>query len=145
MAGPPIVGPLAIGLAGLLTALAALHLGWAFGLTWPAPKGGSLAAYASGGQRSPGRALTIAVAAAILAGAAVILAFRAPLAAPWDGLTAVAYATLTAVFLLRGAAGYLPPVWRYAVGTPFHRLNRLYYSPLCLLIGAGLVLNATLR
>ena len=138
-------GPLALGLTGLLTAIAGLHLAWAFGLTWPAPKGGSLAAYASGGRRAPGRALTIAVAAAIFAGAGVILAFRAPLVAPWGGLAALAYAGLTAVFLLRGAAGYAPPIWRYAEGTPFHRLNRLYYSPLCLLIGGGLVLNATLR
>ncbi len=140
-----MAGPLALGLAGLLTALAGLHLGWAFGLSWPAPKGGSLAAYASGGRRSPGRGLTVAVAAAILAGAAVILAFSAPLASPWRLLATLAYAGLTAVFLLRGAAGYVPPIWRYAEGAPFHRLNRLYYSPLCLLIGAGLVLNATLH
>jgi hypothetical protein len=137
--------PLALGLAGLLAAIAALHLAWAFGLTWPAPKGGSLAAYASGGRRAPGRAPTVAVAAAILAGAAVILAFGSPLAAPWGRLAALAYAGLTAVFLLRGAAGYVPAIWRYAQGAPFHRLNRLYYSPLCLLIGGGLVLNAMLR
>ena len=138
-------GPLALGLAGLLTAIGALHLAWAFGLRWPAPKGGSLAAYASGGRRQPGRGLTITVASAILSGAAVILAFSAPLAIrPW-WLLALPYAGLTAVFLLRGAAGYVPAIWRYAEGTPFHRLNRLYYSPLCLLIGGGLVLNATLR
>jgi len=138
-------GPLALGLAGLLAAIGGLHLAWAFGLRWPAPKGGSLAAYASGGRRDPGRGLTITVASAILSGAAVILAFSAPLAiGPW-WLLALPYAGLTAVFLLRGAAGYVPAIWRYAEGTPFHRLNRLYYSPLCLLIGGGLVLNATLR
>ena len=142
-------GPLALGLAGLLTAIAALHLAWAFGLRWPAPKDGSLAAYVSGSRRDPGRGVTITVASAILSGAAVIVAFSSPLApramAPWGWLLALPYAGLTAVFLLRGAAGYVPAVWRYAERTPFQRLNRLYYSPLCLLIGGGLVLNATLR
>lgn len=137
--------PLALALAGLLIAIGALHLGWAFGLHWPAPRGGEVNAYVSGGRVLPGRLPTIAVAAAIFTGAAVILAFGAPLPGPWRPLVALAYAGLTAVFLLRGLAGYVPAIWRYAQGTPFHRLNQLYYSPLCLAIGAGLVLNAMRR
>ena len=77
MTGPPMTGALSIGLAGLLTALASLHLAWAFGLDWPAPKGGSLPTYVSGGQRRPGRGLTVAVAAAILTGASCCAAPRA--------------------------------------------------------------------
>jgi hypothetical protein len=41
------------------------------------------------------------------------------------------------VFLLRGSAGIVPVAFRYAEGTPFHRLNRVFYSPLCLAVAAG--------
>ena len=54
---------------------------------------------------------------------------------------ALAYLGLTFVFLARGVAGYVPALWRRARATSFYRLNRLYYSPLCLLIAAGLVVN----
>ena len=56
-----------------------------------------------------------------------------------------AYAALDLIFMLRGLSGYVAPVWRHTEGTPFHRLNRLYYSPLCLLIAAGLSANLLLR
>jgi hypothetical protein len=49
-----------------------------------------------------------------------------------------------AVFSLRGLAGFIPPVFAYAQGTPFARLNRVFYSPLCLLIGAGLAVTGTM-
>jgi hypothetical protein len=48
-----------------------------------------------------------------------------------------------AVFALRGLAGFIPPIFVYADGTPFASLNRLLYSPLCLLIAAGFVLTGT--
>jgi hypothetical protein len=136
---------LTIGLAAVLSALAALHIAWALGLNWPAPKGEKLAFYVTTGARRPGRVITFAVASAIIAGAAVILAFRARLSEPWGAFANVGYVGLAGVFLLRGAAGYVPAFWQAAQGRPFHRLNRLYYSPLCLLIGGGLVLNATLH
>lgn len=132
---------LTLGLAALLAAIAALHLTWAFGLDWPAPKGGQLAIYVTAGTRRPGRALTFAVATAIAAASAVVLLSRAAVPAPWDMAAAAAYFGLTLVFLLRGAAGYFPALWRTAEGRPFYRLNRLYYSPLCLLIAAGLAAN----
>ena len=39
----------------------------------------------------------------------------------------------------RGLAGFITPVFRYAEGTPFHRLNRIVYSPLCLAIAATFI------
>lgn len=48
-----------------------------------------------------------------------------------------AYWGAASVFALRGIAGYIPAAMAYAKDTPFHRLNRLYYSPLCLIIAAG--------
>ena len=48
---------------------------------------------------------------------------------------------VTLVFFGRGVAGYFPALWRRAEGLPFHRLNRAFYSPLCLAIGAALAIN----
>ncbi|HLZ73916.1 DUF3995 domain-containing protein [Phenylobacterium sp.] len=128
-------------LGALIAAIAALHFSWALGAHWPAPKGQPLAIYVTPGTRWPGRAITLAVALAIGAAAGVVLASRAKVPAPWDMLAAGAYFVVTLVFLGRGLAGYFPALWRRAEGLPFHRLNRAFYSPLCLAIGAGLAIN----
>ena len=93
------------------------------------------------GTRRPGRAITLAVATAIAVAGLVVAASRAKVPAPWDMLAAGAYFVVTLVFLGRGVAGYFPALWRRAEGLPFHRLNRVFYSPLCLVIGAGLAIN----
>ncbi|MGZ3374986.1 MAG: DUF3995 domain-containing protein [Phenylobacterium sp.] len=132
---------LTVTLAALIGAIALLHFSWALGGDWPAPKGENLAIYITPGTRRPGRAITVAVAAAIGAAAAVVALSRAKVAAPWDLLVVVAYFVVTLVFLGRGVAGYFPGLWRRAEGLPFHRLNRAFYSPLCLAIGAALAIN----
>jgi hypothetical protein len=128
-------------LGALIAAIAAVHLSWAFGADWPAPKGQPLAIYVTAGTRRPGRGITLAVTLAIATAALVVLASRARLPAPWDMLAAGAYFVVTLVFLGRGLAGYFPALWRRAEGLPFHRLNRAFYSPLCLAIGAALAIN----
>ncbi len=128
-------------LGALIGAIAALHFSWAFGATWPAPAGQPLAIYVTPGTRWPGRAMTLAAAAAIFAAALIVLASRAKVPAPWDMAAAGAYFIVTLVFLVRGVAGYFPSLWRSSEGLPFHRLNRAFYSPLCLAIGAGLAIN----
>lgn len=130
-------------LAGVVLAIAALHLSWAFGSDWPTPKG-ELAAYVTPGTRRPGAALTVAVAAAIGLAGLIVLAFRAPLIWPWNMLSATAYFGVLLVFLARGVAGYFPALWRTAEARPFFRLNRIYYSPLCLMIAGGLAANLLL-
>lgn len=140
-----MIGPLAIALAALLLAIAGLHLAWAFGFRWPGTDELSLADKVLGarpGSPMPSAALTVFVSLAIAAGAAVIVAEA--LDGPWRPLVATAYLMLAGVFLLRGLAGFVPAIWRHAEGTAFHRLNQLYYSPLCLLIAAGLALNFAL-
>ena len=127
-------------LGALIGAIAALHFSWAFGATWPAPAGQPLAIYVTPGTRWPGRRLTLAVAAAIFLAALIVLSSRARLPAPWDMIAAGAYFAVTLVFLVRGVAGYFPALWRSSEGLPFHRLNRAFYSPLCLAIGAGLAI-----
>jgi len=47
---------------------------------------------------------------------------------------------LFAVFAARGLATYVPPVFRYANGTPFATLNRRAYGPLCLAIALGVLI-----
>ena len=144
-----MIGPLAIGLAAAVAAIGLLHLAWGLGLRWPGTDEASLAAMVVGrtrGGRMPSRPLTFLVAAAILAGAALVVAVSAPgLPAGLFGLALAGYVAVDLVFLLRGVAGFIPAVWRYAEGTPFHRLNQLYYSPLCLLIAAGFTANLLFR
>jgi hypothetical protein len=136
---------LTVTLATLIAAIAALHLSWAFGVDWPAPKGENLAVYVTAGTRRPGRVITLAVAVAIAAAAVVVALSRAKVPAPWTILAALGYFVVTFVFLARGVAGYFPALWRRAEGLPFHRLNRVFYSPLCLVIGAALAINILIR
>jgi hypothetical protein len=143
-----LIEPLAIVLAAVLGVLSLLHLSWGFGFYWPGKDSVSLAEAVGGvppGRRMHPTWMCVAVALAIAAGAAVILAFSAGSPGdPWRGLSFLAYVVLFGVFLGRGVAGFVPAIWRRTEGTPFHRLNRLYYSPLCLLIAAGMAVNFAL-
>lgn len=67
---------------------------------------------------------------------------RQTLAGAGTIVVAVGYWGAALVFLLRGVAGYAPAIFRYAEGTPFHRLNRVLYSPICLTLFAGFVAAA---
>ena len=129
-------------LIGVLLALAAIHAYWACGGRWPGHDEASLVERVVGrtsGMRAPSPASCIAVAAALAS--SVGLVFFKTLAVaprPFGGLVSVGFWGAAFVFLARGVAGFTP-AFRYAEGTPFYRLNRRYYSPLCLLIAAALV------
>jgi hypothetical protein len=128
-------------LAATLFALAGVHLYWAFGGRWPGHDEASLVEQVVGrtaGMRAPGPLACAAVSAALAAGGLLVLArFAEP--SPLDpGLRAARW-VLLAVFALRGLATYVPPVFRYAEGTPFAGLNRRAYGPLCLAIALGLL------
>jgi hypothetical protein len=133
---------LAVILAAALFALAGVHLYWAFGGRWPGHDEASMVEHVVGrtaGMRAPGPVASAAVAAALAAGGLLILATLSPNPpfAPW--LQAARWA-LFAVFFGRGVATYVPPVFRYAEGTPFAGLNRRAYGPLCLAIALGLLI-----
>lgn len=140
-----MIGPLAIAIVAVLAAIALLHLSWAFGQRWPGVDEVSLAETVGGlppGSRMHPPAACILVASLIGAAAAIVAVVSSGfLSGPAAALARLAYLALIGVFGLRGAAGFVPSLWRRTQGTPFHRLNRLYYSPLCLLIAAGLALN----
>ena len=88
--------------------------------------------------RAPGACFAVA---AVLAGVAAWPLFAAgllPEAWPrW--LTLLAGAGMAAVFVGRGLAGYASAWRRRFSEEPFASLDRLAYSPLCLLLGAGYI------
>jgi hypothetical protein len=135
---------MAFALVGVFLLLAGLHLYWGVGGFWPGSDAESLRERVVGTRSGPmfGFAACAAVAAALLAAAAVVLTRHTapPLQSPvW--LAAAGYGALILVFLARGAAPYLTPVFEYSRGTPFFDLNRFYYAPLCLVIAALLALD----
>jgi hypothetical protein len=140
-----VTNPVALTLAAVLTAISLAHFAWAAGIYWPGKDPLSLADKVMGGR--PGASMpptwvTVVVAGAILGCALTVLMFSVEAwDGPWRPAFALAYIAMTFVFLARGIAGYVPALWRRTRATSFYRLNRLYYSPLCLLIAAGLVVN----
>lgn len=132
---------IAIILSALLALIGLMHFYWAIGGLWPGKDEKSLARTVIGVKnikKMPPMALTLLVSLAILAAAFWPLMWRGIIDYPlpqsliWLGMIA-----LTFVFLGRGIAGYLPFFKRSNGEQPFARLNARYYSPLCLLLGAG--------
>ena len=131
---------LALILAAALFALAGIHLYWGFGGRWPGHDEASMVEHVVGrtrGMRAPGFVASAAVALALAAGGALVAATL--VSTPWDPLLKAARWGLLLVFAGRGLATYVPPVFRYAEGTPFATLNRRAYGPLCLAIALGIL------
>jgi len=125
-----------------LTSLSALHAYWGFGGLWPASDPASLAETVVGtrGRGIPPLGPSLFVAICLIA-VAVLVAWRAG----WFGalllpawLWGVGFWGAFLVFAARGVAGFVPFIFRYAEGTPFHHLNVVFYSPLCLAIAAAM-------
>jgi hypothetical protein len=131
---------LALILAAALFALAGVHLYWGLGGRWPGHDEASMVEHVVGrtrGMRAPGLAASIGVALALATGGALVAATL--VSTPWDSWLKAARWLLFAVFAGRGLATYVPPVFRYAEGTPFATLNRRAYGPLCLAIALGIL------
>jgi hypothetical protein len=126
----------------LLTAIAAIHLLWAFGLRWPVESERALVALvvgATGSTQMPGPVKCIAAAAAIFCAGLLALALVRPIGLsgaatlPWVGAAAAL------VFMIRGVAAYLPMWRRLFAQEPFATMDRTWYGPLCLLLAAGFI------
>jgi hypothetical protein len=137
-------------LTAVLAVLAALHAWWGIGGRWPGRDERSLIELVVGRTRSmrmPGFVPSMFVAFALLAAAGLaaiegkLISTNLASPAPW--LVRAGFWTACAVFALRGVAGFIPPIFAYARGTPFARLNRLFYAPLCLLIAGGFIATGT--
>ncbi len=130
-------------LVAVLTALSALHAYWGLGGVWPGTDPASLAETVVGtrGGRMPGLIPCLVVSACLTA-VAVFVGWRAGIVPDlklplW--LWTAGYGGALAVFAARGIAGFVPSLVRYSEGTPFHRLNTVLYSPLCIAIAAGMI------
>ena len=131
---------LALLVAGILFLLAAVHLYWGFGGRWPGHDEASMVEHVVGrtrGMKAPSLPASAAVALALAVGGGLVLATILPPTPVTPWLQAARW-VLFAVFAGRGMATYVPSVFRYAEGTPFWRLNRRAYGPLCLAIAAGI-------
>ena len=128
----------------VLAVLSGLHAYWGFGGLWPAADTPALAATVVGtrGGHMPGLGPSLFVAACLLA-VAVLVAWRAgwlPAFLLPAGMWALGFWGAAFVFAARGVAGFVPQIFAYAEGTPFQRLNIVFYSPLCLAIAAAMAL-----
>jgi hypothetical protein len=127
--------PVSLAGAVVLGSLAALHLAWAAGATWPAGDRARLADSVAGLPRMPGRLACWIVAVGLGAAAAAVSGIGGR-----RHLVQFARVCIAAAFLVRGAAGVAGRTrWliRWTPSARFVVLDRRYYGPLCLLIGAS--------
>jgi hypothetical protein len=124
----------------VLTAIAAFHVAWGFGATFPAANREDLfhlVVGAAGPAEMPGLLQCLAAATAIfLAGTVALLVadlVRLPLPSP---LVTALGALATLVFAGRGAAPYTAAWRRRFPKEPFATLDQSWYGPLCLLLAA---------
>ena len=131
-------------LISVLAGLALLHAYWGLGGRWPGHDDTSLVERVVGrtkGMRAPPPRACFAVAVALLAATTFVGLHvnRWPAVAVARWVVTAGFWSTALVFLARGLAGFVPAIFRYAEGTPFHRLNRIVYSPLCLAIAAAFI------
>jgi hypothetical protein len=124
-----------------LVAIAALHVAWALGASFPARDRSELVRLVVGAataREMPGRGATWGVALGLLGMAAWTAALRGWLdvRASDAWLDAVAVA-MVAIFAMRGIGGFFEIVLRPSIrGTPYVGWSRRLYSPLALVLAA---------
>ncbi|MGN6304874.1 MAG: DUF3995 domain-containing protein [Mesorhizobium sp.] len=132
---------LAFALSAVLLLITAAHVYWGIGGIWPGSDGASCARAVVGFRgvdAMPSSFACFAVAACLCFITLWPLALEGVFATPFDhaGLAATAV-MIGLAFLARGILGFMPWWRRLAPEQPFARLDRRFYSPLCLLIAAG--------
>lgn len=132
----------AVLVAACLLVLAFIHVHWGFGGHWPARTHAELGPMVVG--TSPGHAMPNLLACLIVAGLLVTAAGLVTLAGfmpepSW--VERVGSAGVGVVLLIRGLGGYLDGRLRPAIREqPYYRLNRRFYSPLCLVLATLIAL-----
>ncbi len=125
----------------VLSMIAALHVYWGLGGLWPGSDVRSLIDTVVGDPRlevMPPTGLTLVVAGLIFAsGVFAQLAARRSRGL-FGYFVSAAIVVITLVFLARGASGYLlPHSIRTQMSEPFATYDRLFYAPLCLILGVA--------
>ncbi|GAA2838164.1 uncharacterized protein DUF3995 [Aminobacter aminovorans] len=137
---------LAFALAAVLYLIASIHAYWGLGGVWPGTDQASCARTVVGAlgiETMPSPVASFAVTACLIVATLWPLALVGIFATPFPKVGLAASALMVAlVFLGRGIAGFTPAWRRLTPEMPFARLDRQYYSPLCLAIGAGFVILA---
>ena len=141
-------------ISGPLYIAAALHILWAFGSTWPCKSEEQLIRTVMGapqsGEHSKGQkshllkmfvTLCVAIMIAIAATLPLIQIGWVNLAIkPW--IVSLLLSAQGAIFLLRGFAGYTPKWQKLTPLEPFRTLDKRFYSPLCIVLGAASLILA---
>jgi hypothetical protein len=127
--------------AGGLTALAALHLAWAVGSSFPFADRATLADRVIGSDTVPGPTPCVAVATALTIASA---AAGGRVAGPsWmRRMMAVGVAAVLGTRGALGLAGRTDLVSPGSDSVAFRRLDRRVYSPVCLLLALGALVSS---
>lgn len=137
---------LAFVLSAILLLVTAAHVYWGIGGIWPGTDGASCARAVVGFRgvdTMPSTFACFAVAACLCLVTLWPLALEGVFATPFDKVGLAATAVMIGLaFLVRGVLGFTPWWRRLAPEQPFARLDRRFYSPLCLVIAAGFVVLA---
>jgi len=121
-----------------LMAIAAVHAYWGLGGVWPEKSAADLArAVVGDGRPRMPEPRTCFVVAALLAGVGAWPWLI--LARPDSHFVVAGGIAIAAVFLLRGLAGYNPRWRRRHSVEPFATRDRRLYSPLCMVLAAGML------
>jgi len=124
--------------AGALATVAALHVAWGRGATFPFPDRDGLNGAVIGRRATPSPTACFAVAAALTVAAALVAdAPRLPRHLQRVGVSGVAVVLATRAAL--GFAGRTDLASPGSVSTRFRRLDRRVYSPLCVALAAGAI------
>lgn len=127
-----------------LLAVSGLHFAWGLGSTFPAADEQLLSRLVTGFRhrdRMPPRPASFAVAAATLIAGLWALHLADILPLPMPGwFTILVGIALSAVFLARGLAAYTAGWRELTPEQPFASLDKRFYGPLCILLGAGFAL-----
>jgi hypothetical protein len=119
--------------AALIAGASALHAAWGTGSAWPATDRRELADLVAGTDEFPDRTACFVVSA-LLAGTAAVVA-----TAPGGPRGRAVRACIAGGFAVRGVAGLTGSTRWLVPWTPSRRfvdLDRRYYGPLCVAIGA---------
>lgn len=131
---------MSISTAGVLAGIAALHVGWGTGSSFPFSDRDALADTVAGSRATPGPRDCFAVAG-LLACAAGVIADVLPIG------TTVRRTGLLGIALVLGGRGAAGVAGRTGAMVPwtlsarFIELDRRYYGPLCLSLAAGTLLS----
>lgn len=134
---------LSLALFLVLTVIACVHVYWGLGGHWPGTDEKSLARTvvgAAGIERMPTMFACFIVAAALMAAAGwtLMLSRTIDVGFPrWFVL--LGGAALVAVFVGRGVVAYLPFWRKLTPELPFAQLDQVFFGPLCLAIGLGVL------